>query len=176
VGKGRWKLIAANEPTVIAKPFLDSIVMEDGQCDRCFANPSGTYESDGLEVLGETDDLLDELVASKTGPWWRRRGFSMCARWKYKTLDTLVIKIANLVGVWTMVRDYWLFQRRIEDDDYLLPNSRHRTLLGVLPQHDGCRIPYFEFLKRHFECRKQRCGCPKRRCGFPKQCCGCWKR
>jgi hypothetical protein len=59
VGERRWKLVAANESTVVAKPFLDPIVMEDLQRDRRFANPSSTYERDRFEVFGEIDDCLD---------------------------------------------------------------------------------------------------------------------
>jgi hypothetical protein len=47
-------------------------VVEDGESDGCLPNPSCTNESDGFEVFGETDELLDQLVASETGP--RRRG------------------------------------------------------------------------------------------------------
>ena len=54
-----WKPVAANESSVIAEAFLDAIVMEDGQCDGRLADPSGTYESDRLEVFSKTDDLLD---------------------------------------------------------------------------------------------------------------------
>jgi hypothetical protein len=59
VGEGRWKLIAADESTVLAKPFLDPIVMEDLQRDGRLANPSGTYERDWFEIFGETDDFVD---------------------------------------------------------------------------------------------------------------------
>ena len=59
MGERCWKLIAADKSAAIAKPLLDAIVMEDSQCDRCFANPSGANESDGFEAFSETDDLLD---------------------------------------------------------------------------------------------------------------------
>jgi hypothetical protein len=59
VGERRWKLVAANESTVVAKPFLDPIVMEDLQRNGRFANPSGTYERERFQVFGETDDFFD---------------------------------------------------------------------------------------------------------------------
>ena len=34
------ELIAADEPTVVSKPFLDAIVVEDSQSDGRFPNPS----------------------------------------------------------------------------------------------------------------------------------------
>jgi len=33
---GSGELVATNEPTVIAKPFLDAIVVKDSQGDGCF--------------------------------------------------------------------------------------------------------------------------------------------
>ena len=95
--KRRWKLVTADESTVLIEPFLDAIIMQDSQGDRCLAYPSSTYESDGFEVFGETDDLFDEFVASKTGPRRRRRGFSTYARRKRKAPDTIVLEITNLV-------------------------------------------------------------------------------
>ena len=74
------KLVTANKSTVMAKPSLHSIVVEDGQGDGCLADPAGTNESDWSEVLSEIDYLLDQLVASKEGPRWQRRGFSRYPR------------------------------------------------------------------------------------------------
>ena len=59
MGERCWELIAADKSAVIAKTLLDVVVVEDSQCDGCFADSSGTNESDGFEVFGETDDLLD---------------------------------------------------------------------------------------------------------------------
>ena len=53
------KFVAADESTVVAKPFLDPIVVEDSQSDGCLANPTGTNESYGCEVLSQTNDLLN---------------------------------------------------------------------------------------------------------------------
>ena len=59
MGARRGELVTADESTVIAKPFLDAIVVEDGQRDGCLADPPGTDESDGFQVFGEVNDLLD---------------------------------------------------------------------------------------------------------------------
>ena len=63
------ELVAADEPTVIAKPFLDAAVVEDRESDGSFPDPSGTDESDGFEVFREINNLLDQPVASETNPW-----------------------------------------------------------------------------------------------------------
>ena len=67
------ELIAADEPTVFAKPLPDAVVMEDGQSDGCFANSASTDESDRSEDFCQTDDLLDQLTTSEMGPRWLRR-------------------------------------------------------------------------------------------------------
>ena len=67
------ELIAANESTVMTKPLLDSIVVENCQGDRRLADSASTNESDWNKVLNEIDHLLDQLVASKEGPRWQRR-------------------------------------------------------------------------------------------------------
>ena len=41
-----WELVASDEPTILAEPLLDTIVMEDGQNDGRFADPASTGESD----------------------------------------------------------------------------------------------------------------------------------
>ena len=67
------ELVATDEPTVGPKPFLDAIVVEDAQGDRGFPDPSCSDESDWSETFRETDDLLDQVLASETGPWpWGR--------------------------------------------------------------------------------------------------------
>jgi hypothetical protein len=68
-----WELVATDESTVIAKPGLDAIVVKDGESDGCFPDPPCANEGDGFEVFGETNELLDQLVASETGPGWRGR-------------------------------------------------------------------------------------------------------
>ena len=66
--RGR-ELVTADEPAVISEPFLDARVVEDGQGDGRLANTTGADESDRGEVFCETDDLLDQFVATETGPW-----------------------------------------------------------------------------------------------------------
>ena len=56
--RGR-ELITTDKAAVVPKPFLDSIVMEDGQSDRRLPDPPWTDESAWSEVLCETNDLLD---------------------------------------------------------------------------------------------------------------------
>ena len=73
---GGGELVATDEPTVVAESLPDAIIVEDGQGDRSLANPAGTDESDWSEMFCETNDLLDQVVASKEGSRWRWWGFS----------------------------------------------------------------------------------------------------
>jgi hypothetical protein len=57
VGTGGWELVATDEPAVVAKPLLDSIVVENGQGDGGFPDPAGADESDWTKVF-ERDGLL----------------------------------------------------------------------------------------------------------------------
>jgi hypothetical protein len=92
-----WELVTTNEPSVLAKPFLDAFVVEDGQSDRRLPDPPCTDESDGCEAFGETNDLLDQLVASETGPRPRGRRLSRYARYKCKVLNSWVVEATDLV-------------------------------------------------------------------------------
>jgi len=65
--RGR-ELVATNKSTVMTKPPLDSIMVENSQGDGRFANPPSTDESDRSKVLGEINYPLDQLIASKEGP------------------------------------------------------------------------------------------------------------
>jgi hypothetical protein len=56
--RGR-ELITTNESTVIAKPLLDPIVVENGQGDGGLANSASTNESDRNKRLSEIDYLFD---------------------------------------------------------------------------------------------------------------------
>jgi len=78
-GRGR-ESITTNESTVIIKPLLDSVVVEDGQGDRGLADSPSTNQGNRGRLFGETDYLLDQLVASKERPWGRRWRFSRYAR------------------------------------------------------------------------------------------------
>ena len=53
---------------MIVKPFLDAIVVEDSQGDKCFPDSTWTDESDQGKVFGKANDPPDQLVASETGP------------------------------------------------------------------------------------------------------------
>ena len=66
--RGR-EFVATNEPTMMTKPLLDPIVVENSQCDGSLTNSAGTDENDWGTVLSEIDYLLDQLVASEEGPW-----------------------------------------------------------------------------------------------------------
>ena len=91
------ELVATDESAVGSKSFLDAIVVENGQCDGCFPNPTCTDESDWSEMFGEADDLVDQLLASETGPRRRGRGLSKGARRKYEILDPPVVGITNQI-------------------------------------------------------------------------------
>ena len=67
-----WELVASDEPAILTKPLLDTIVMEDGQSDGRLANPASTDERDWGGTFCKGDDLLDQIVTSETNS--RRRG------------------------------------------------------------------------------------------------------
>ena len=70
----RWELVTPYELTVLAEPLLDTIVMEDSQSDwHGLADPASTDESDWSETLCQRNDLLNQIVTSKTGFRRRRR-------------------------------------------------------------------------------------------------------
>jgi len=69
----RRELVTSDESTIPPKPLLDAIVMEDRESDGRLANSTCANESDGGQIFCKANDLLDRLVASKTGPGWRRR-------------------------------------------------------------------------------------------------------
>ena len=93
------ELVAADEPAAIAKPLFDAIVMQNGQSDGCLANSAGTNERDWSEVLHQTNDLLDQLVAPIEDPGWWGWGFTRYASRRCQILDPLVVGIANLAWV-----------------------------------------------------------------------------
>jgi hypothetical protein len=91
------ELVATNEPPVLAKTSLDAIVVEGGQSNGCLPDPACTDESDWCEGIGETDDPLDQLVASETGPRWRGRRFSRrYTRCGCENLNLMSFEIADL--------------------------------------------------------------------------------
>ena len=56
---GGGELVTADESAVAAKPLLDPIVMENGQCDGGLADTAGADESNWAKVLSKIDCLLD---------------------------------------------------------------------------------------------------------------------
>jgi len=77
-GRG-GELITPDKSTVMTKPLLDPVVVEDGQGDRGLANPPSTNQGDRGKILGEIDYLLDQLVAAEERPWgqgWRFSGYA----------------------------------------------------------------------------------------------------
>ena len=78
--------VATDEATVVTKPPLDPIVVEDSQGDRGLANSSGANESNWNKFPSETDYFLDQLIASK-GPRGERRGFSKYAGFKCEIMS-----------------------------------------------------------------------------------------
>jgi len=74
------ELVATDEPTVGSEPFLDAIVVEDGESDRRFPNPPCTDESDWSEIFCEANDLLDQVLPPETGPRRRGRRLSKCTK------------------------------------------------------------------------------------------------
>jgi len=68
MGARSRKFVATNESTVVAKPPLDPIIVENRQGDGRLANPASADERDRSKVLDEIDYFLDQLVTSKEGP------------------------------------------------------------------------------------------------------------
>ena len=67
------ELVATDETTIISKPFLDVIVVEDGQGNGRLPDPPWTDKSDWGQVFCKADYLLDNFVTTETGPrWWGR--------------------------------------------------------------------------------------------------------
>ena len=53
------ELIATDESAFVAEAFLDSIVVENGQGNAGFPDPSSTDESDRKKTLSQIDQLPD---------------------------------------------------------------------------------------------------------------------
>ena len=66
------ELVATDEPAVVPEPFLDPIVVEDGQGNGCFPDSPWTDECDRREVFSKAKNLLDQIVATETSS--RSRG------------------------------------------------------------------------------------------------------
>jgi hypothetical protein len=89
--------ITTDESTVVAIPFLDTLVVKYGKSDGRFPDPPWADEREGLKVFSETNDLFDQSVASKTGPRWRGRSFRRLTGLKPKALDNMEVVVTNLV-------------------------------------------------------------------------------
>ena len=76
----RGELVATDESSMVAEPLFDPIVVENSQGNRSLADSAGTNECNWNDILGEIDDLFDQLVSSKEDPRGWRRGFSRDAR------------------------------------------------------------------------------------------------
>ena len=97
MSEGRGELVAADESTIVSETLLDAIVVEDGQSDGCFPDSPRTNESERSDAFRKVNNLLYQLVASEAGPRWRGRRFTRYARYRYKTLDSSIVEIADLV-------------------------------------------------------------------------------
>ena len=58
MGTRRWELVTTNESTIITKPLLDAIVMEDGKGDGSLPNATWSDESEGVEIVCKVNDPL----------------------------------------------------------------------------------------------------------------------
>lgn len=65
---GGWELITTDESTVITESLPDAIVVEDGESNGRLSDSRRTNESDRFEALCETNNLLDNPVASEARP------------------------------------------------------------------------------------------------------------
>jgi hypothetical protein len=70
------ELVAANESTILPKTCFDPIVMKDSERNRRFPDSPRTDKCDGFQVFSQSDDLLDQLIASETVPRGRGRRFT----------------------------------------------------------------------------------------------------
>ena len=100
---GRWgELVTADKPTVVPKPFLDAIVVEDGQSNGRFTDSAWTDQGDWSEVFSEANDPLDQLVTSETGSrrWGRQfSGRNTMRRWDcgpYGIQDGLSLEMVSI--------------------------------------------------------------------------------
>ena len=108
---GGRELVASDEATLITKPPLDTIVVEDSEGDRGLSNSARADESDWSEVRSEIDYLLDQLIVSKEGPRWQRRRFSRYANFKCETMGPLAVWIPDLVLAQATVSGYSVMAR-----------------------------------------------------------------
>ena len=101
-GRSR-ELIATNESAVLAKSFLDAIVVEDREGEGCFPDPPCADESNWFQVFNESDDLLDQPFASKTGLGAGGGDSPRKMLWEHKTVNVKIFNIADLARVYGVV-------------------------------------------------------------------------
>jgi hypothetical protein len=73
----RRETITTDETTVITKPVLDAVVVENREGDRRFPDPTRSYESNRFEVPGKANDFLDEFLPPEAGSGRWGRWFSL---------------------------------------------------------------------------------------------------
>ena len=73
IGKGGCEFITTEESTVVTELMFDAMVVKDSEGNGCFSDPPCANESNRFEILGESDDLLDQCVAPEKGLWCLRR-------------------------------------------------------------------------------------------------------
>jgi hypothetical protein len=78
MGTRSWKLITADESAVPAESLFDLIMVEDFESNSCLPNPPCANKSYRCELFGKSDNLFNQLIASKTVPRCRGRQFT---RW-----------------------------------------------------------------------------------------------
>ena len=91
-GRG-GELVTPDKSTVMTKPLQDSIVVEDRQGDRGLADSASTDQSDWSQLLGQIDNLLDQLVAAEERPWGLGWRFSEYATFGYEMIDPPELKL-----------------------------------------------------------------------------------
>jgi hypothetical protein len=90
------KLITTDKSAVIAKSVFDPTVVEDSESNRRFPDPPRTDESDGFEVFGESDDLLNQLVTPEKVPGGRGRRFTGLGDGKHSVVDGCQVEPTKL--------------------------------------------------------------------------------
>ena len=83
IGARSWELVATNKPSVVTEPFYDTVMVEDGQCDRGLPDSTWADESNRSKMFSEANDLLDDFFTPEKGLGWRR--------WQFAKRDPMVI-------------------------------------------------------------------------------------
>ena len=100
MGKGGGELVASDEAPIVTETLLDAVVVEDCESDGCLADPSWTDQSNWGQVFSETNNLLNQIIASTAGPWRWGRGFTgYYTKFKREILNSLVVGSPDLVWV-----------------------------------------------------------------------------